>query len=422
MPEIKPFRGILYNNRKIRIADVVAPPYDVISPELQDELYERSPFNIVRIILAKEEDRYSRAAASFLRWKRKAVLINDSTPNIYVLSQSFTLPDGRQFTRRGFTVACRLEEFDRGLILPHEKTHSLPKEDRFRLFQATDTMFSQIFALYSDSGGVLERFLSPSAEPDIDVTFDHVQNTLWRLNDPLASGAIAEFMQSQKILIADGHHRYETALRYSNAKRLNNPGHTGKEPYNFVPMHLSNMEDRGILILPIHRLVHSLPTFDQATFLEELKKYFHVRTKTSAAELLLVLRAQTESCFGLVLSGRPSFVLLELKDKAMVRDRSKPNVYSDLDVVVLHSLILKTILRISEKAQEEKLYIDYVKDAEQAIRSVSNGKAQLAFLMNPTKIHQLGAVARVGMMMPQKSTYFYPKLLSGLVNYSFVEE
>lgn len=423
MPEIKPFRAIMYNPGRVKMPDVVAPPYDVISKDRQQQLYKLSPYNVVRLILAREEDPYASAASHFEQWKRERVLTQESEPGIYVLQQSFATADGTGIVRLGFIAACRLEEFGRGSIHPHEQTHPGPKEDRLRLLKATGAMFSQIFTLYPDPEHELDRHLDAQTRraPDVEVEFDGIRNRMWKIYDSGFFLALAAFLKSQRVLVADGHHRYETALVYSNARRLENPRHSGTEPYNFIPMYFTNINDPGLVILPTHRIVHGIPGFSEKRILDELKGSFEMRFEDSEADLIRSLAARTEGAFGLILPGDPGFVLLSYRNGKVPGAADVPSLLARLDVTILHSVIMRKILGISEADQERKLHLDYEQDAGRAVKIVRGGRAQAAFLLNPTRIEMLRAIAEAGFTMPQKSTYFYPKLLSGLVTYSFLE-
>ncbi|MBI4546703.1 MAG: DUF1015 domain-containing protein [Ignavibacteriae bacterium] len=423
MPDIKPFRGIFYNLSKIELAKVVAPPYDVIFPEQQAELYEQSPYNVVRLILGREENRYQSAAAYFQQWRSEKVLIADEVPALYILSQTFSLPDERTVERRGFIAACKLEEFGQGTIFPHEKTLSKPKDDRFKLFMATHAMFSQIFSLYSDPNGIVNRIVEPvmNETPFCDVEFEGVKSRLWKLIESGKILTLAEFLKRQKVLIADGHHRYETALLYRDAQRLTNPNHTGKEPYNFVPMFFTNMSDPGLVVFPTHRLIRSLPGFDAQKLLKDLKTFFDINNQLDATELLNQLHRHSMHAFGLVVTQAPHFFLLTLKHQPPIRSAAAPELVMQLDVYLLHKLILKDLLHILDEQQEKNFYLEFERDELQAIQRVMQGQAQAVFLMNPTRVEQVRRVAEAGFTLPQKSTYFHPKLLSGLVNYSFVK-
>ncbi len=420
MPEIKSFRGYVYNQSKMNLQDVVAPPYDVITPEQRARLYERSPYNIVRLILGREEDRYTSAAKHLEEWQRKAILVRDQKPTVYTLHQIFEGPEGRQMNRKGFIAVCRLEEFEKKIILPHEKTLAQPLEDRFKLIKATNANFSQVFTLYSDPEKRIDRILNGISKSELaaDVLFEDVQNKMWRLQDMTLIQEVQKCMSDKQVLIADGHHRYETALAYRDYMRSRNPRHTGKELYNYVMMFFTNIDDEGLVIYPTHRVIHLLKDFDPQDFLKRLDEYFIVHEFRDNQSLMVGLNSSSVSSFGLVMQNDSRHFLLTLKptiSPTEIIDNKIPHEVKELDVTILHVLILKNLLKISTEAEDLKLNIDYVKDAELATEAVRNGRAQLAFIVNPTKIERVRAVAKAGHRMPQKSTYFYPKLLSGLV-------
>jgi uncharacterized protein (DUF1015 family) len=420
MPEIAPFRGIIYDTSRVKIESVVAPPYDVISREQQTRLYDRSPHNVVRLILGREEDRYAAAAQMFAEWQREGVLVRDVEPALYVVHQTFEHQKGGSVTRKGFIALCRLEEFDKNVVLPHEKTHAKPREDRLKLLRAARANFSQIFTLYADPEKAVDQVLSGIARtpPVIDVEFEDVQNNMWRVTDSSAIGQVRAFMHDQQVLIADGHHRYETALAYRDECRAKNPNHTGHEPYNFVMMFFTNIDDDGLVIYPTHRLVHSLLSFDASRFLTDLEGFFIVHEVKNLDALQDGLDSTPSCAFGLVIGAAPMFYLLTLKPAASLTSHiaeALPPQVKKLDVTVLHNVIIGGILGITTEAQEEKSNLDYVKDARRAVESVQSGTSQMAFLVNPTRMKQVREVAKAGFTMPQKSTYFYPKLLSGLV-------
>ncbi|MBI4429886.1 MAG: DUF1015 domain-containing protein [Ignavibacteriales bacterium] len=420
MPEIRPFRGYTYNQEKVPIQEVVAPPYDVISEKQQSSLYHRNPYNVVRLILGKEQDRYASAAKHFLEWQDKGILVRDKKPSIYILHQTFEGRVGKEITRRGFVALCRLEEFEKRVVLPHEKTLAKPREDRYRLLQSTHTNFSQVFSLYSDPDKRIEGLQSEilRASPDIDLLFEDVQNKLWRLSDKRAIQEIQKVLADKQVLIADGHHRYETALEYRNFLQSKNQKHSGQELYNYVMMFLTNLEDEGLVVLPTHRIVHSLRSFDGAEFMQRVSENFVVRAFKEPHALLAAMDSSSTRSYGVLVKGDPQFYLLSLKPTLTAADvvsENLPAEVKDLDVTVLHSLILKEMLGISTQAQEQKVNLEYVKSVDECIESVWKGIGQLAFLMNPTQIQEVRKVAKAGFTMPQKSTYFYPKLLSGLV-------
>jgi uncharacterized protein (DUF1015 family) len=420
MPDIEPFRGYRYNPALVPLHDVIAPPYDVISPEQQAQLYDINPYNIVRLILGREDDRYSSAARYYQDWKRQRILLRDEQPSFYRLRQTFAADDGHEVTRKGFIVRCKLEEFDKQIVLPHEKTLAKPREDRFKLFKATEANFSQIFSLYSDPALEIDATMSgiDNTEPLIDVEFQEVRNKLWRLADTGAIQSIQQFLRGKQVLIADGHHRYETALAFRDYKKSQNTRHTGSEPYNYVMMFLTNIDDKGLVIFPTHRVVHSLRDFKIEAMLKKLERMFIIRKFREFEALSEGLKSSPTTSFGVAVQNDPMYYLITVKPSAsvtdIIADPIAPEV-KELDVSVLHTVILRDILGITLEAQEQKTNLEYVKDVRQALRQVEEKKAQLAFFLKPTRIDQVRTVAKAGLTMPQKSTYFYPKLLSGLV-------
>jgi uncharacterized protein (DUF1015 family) len=420
MPDIEPFRGYRYNPALVPLPEVIAPPYDVISPHQQALLYDANPHNIVRLILGREDDRYSSAARCYEEWKHKRLLLRDEQPAFYLLHQTFADDDGHQVTRRGFIVRCKLEGFDKQIVLPHEKTLAKPREDRLKLFKATEANFSQVFSLYSDPAMEIDATMKgiDNAEPIIDVEFEEVRNKLWRVEDGGAIQSIQRFLRRKQVLIADGHHRYETALAFRDFKKSQNSDHTGSEPYNYVMMFLTNIDEKGLVIFPTHRVVHSLLGFNSEAMLKKLERTFIVRKFREFETLSEGLKSSSTMSFGVVMSGDPAYSLISLKPSTSLADiiaEPIPPEVKELDVTVLHTLILRDILGISLQDQEQKANLDYVKDVRQALRQVEERDAQLAFFLKPTRIDQVRAVAKAGHTMPQKSTYFYPKLLSGLV-------
>lgn len=420
MPIILPFRGLRYNSENVPLEDVIAPPYDVISVEQQDRLYARHAKNVVRLILGREQDRYAAAADALQVWMKDGTLMRDKKPSIYMLHQTYDAGSGREVTRKGFIALCRVEDLDKGIVLPHEKTHAKPREDRFRLFSATNANFSQIFSLYWDPENRIDSSLNGSTQhtPVIDVIFEEVRNRLWRVDDEAIIGGVAGLMKDGQVLIADGHHRYETAIAYRDAKRKANPDHTGDELYNYVMMFFSNIEDDGLAILPTHRVIHSLRELSGDTFRERLAEHFVIREVASVKALQTGMETASSRSFGFAVSGDERLYLASLRPNLTaaqaVRD-DLPIEVKELDVTVLHSLVIRDLLGIGVEAQEQKTNIDYVKGLEDAIAMVRTGKAQIAFLMHATKLSEVRSVARAGHVMPQKSTFFFPKLVTGLV-------
>ncbi|MEE9542928.1 MAG: DUF1015 domain-containing protein [Thermodesulfobacteriota bacterium] len=445
---LHPFKGLHYNQRKIKdISKVLAPPYDVISPAYQDELYERDPVNVVRLILAKEgadsDARYKAAADDLHKWLDDGTLVREDKPAIYYYTQEYKV-GGETFLRKGFIATRELEEFGKGTIFPHEKTLSGPKADRLKLMKAMECNLSCIFSIYSDSdlapeerpAGILEsavKGVSPLIEAPDD---DGIISRLWVIDDETVIEKVSTAMEARPVFIADGHHRYETALNYKDFMRGdgNKPG-----PYDSIMMYFSSMDDEGMTVLPTHRAIHSLKGFDADRFLKSLEDYFFIDdfffdenmeplAKDRFIDKLYGVKFNdneapgdgetTSVSFGLYIKGRESYFILTLKDPAHLDalfGSELPHVYKVLDVTILHSLILERILSITQAAQEKKTNIKYIKDLDSAIGEVrEDDSMQMVFLMNPTKIEQVKAVAEAGLVMPQKSTYFFPKLLTGL--------
>ncbi len=423
MATLRPFRGLLYNPAAVNLAQVVAPPYDVISPELQMELYERDPHNVVRLILNRDADPYSSAAHAFRTWQSDGTLVKDDVPAFYYLRQSFPGPGGVTLTRSGCIGLCRLEEFSKQVVLPHEKTLAKPREDRLKLFQATESNFSQVFALYEDPEKALSSLVAVATEgsPFLDVTYDGIRNRLWKIHDPTVCGAISDFFDGRQILIADGHHRYETALAYRDVRRRQEPAASGEEPFNYVMMFLANSSDEGLVVLPTHRVLHSVPNFDASGLLESLRGSFTIESFPTPERMMRSLVDGGSGTLGMVLREHAAYHVLSLKPEIASSDfvqGEMPSVVKQLDVAVLHFGILRSLVGITTEAQEQKTNLDYMVDPQEAVGSVRKGYAQAAFLLNPTPVEQVYAVASAGHTMPQKSTFFFPKLLSGLVLHS----
>jgi uncharacterized protein (DUF1015 family) len=443
MAKIAPFRGLRYDLTRLPDpARVMAPPYDVISPALQDDLYHRSPFNVVRLILGKTRDadtdhdnRYTRAASDFQLWQQEGILVRDPEPSIYLYDQQYPLADGNVVLRKGFIALTRIEDFSSGVVKPHEKTLAGPKADRLLLTRACSANFSPIFSLYADPCCVLEALTQKNKEktPDIEVRDDDgVLHRLWQVSEAEVIRKAQGLLDSKPLFIADGHHRYETALNYRNQMREKHPDFTGKELFNYVLMYFANMEDQGMLIFPTHRLLHSLPDFDAEAFIGSLASHFEVDARpfdaSNAAARLEMQRTLAEKGKGAhtlaLFLGSNTFYFLSLRDEksmdAFFQARA-PKALRTLDVSILHRLVLESMLGLTAEAQEQQTNLRYVKNWDETIEAVRAGQAQMAFLMNATRMSEVRDVANAGEKMPQKSTYFYPKLLSGLVINKIVE-
>ncbi len=424
MPDIKPFRAVMYNRNSVRLEDVVAPPYDVISSAQRDALYDRSPYNVVRLILGKEPDPYASAAAFFREWKSTGILVREPEAAVLLLAQAFSDENGVKRERVGFIAASRLEELSRSTIFPHERTLAEPVEDRLRLFRSTGAMFSQVFAFYSDPGRETDACFDSVLQrpPDGEAVADGVHNRFWLIRDQGTILRLQTLMEHMHVYIADGHHRYETGLAYASQRRTHNPAHTGKEAYNFLPLYFTNLANPGLRILPTHRLVSGLPEFSPERFLRRAGELFTAKRFESLDGLRDALAAGDGTEIGAVLGGHDLFMLLRLNDHSAADQPGVPRVLSILGVSILEHLVLKRILGMTAEDIREKRHLEYLTDSRLLVRRVREGSAQAGFLVSPPGAEVVRSVAEAGLVMPQKSTYFYPKLLSGLCIYSFTED
>lgn len=425
---LKPFKGGHYNLDTIKdLSQVVTPPYDVIAPEMQQEFYQKSPYNFVRLDLAREpgDMRYEASRQTFIEWVKARVIVFDEKPTLYFHHHTFHLPDGRTVTRKGFFGVRRIEDFSEGGIKPHEKTLEGPKTDRLKLTRALKAQLSPVFSLYSDPQTQVEHLVAglKKRPPLVDFVMpDGDRHELWREEDPTVLKLIAEAVEGRPVFIADGHHRYETALNYRNERRALNPQGTGEEAYNYVLMYFSNLDDKGLVILPIHRAVCNLPQFDINNFTSRLAEHIRVTPVTSEdrGEWLKLLEAEGRDSHAFLMITRDTCrsFMLSIRRQAWLDSPvsgSLPRALAGLDVTVMHRLILEEILRISPEAQAKQENLIYWKDTNRAINETRNGACQATFLLNATRIEDMQKVAMAGEKMPQKSTYFYPKVPSGLV-------
>ena len=439
MANVYPFRAWRYNTAAVRLDDVVTQPYDKITPAMQQAYYQSSPYNLVRIILGlpelfdaeRGENVYSRAARDFLAWREKSVLIQEKTPCVFAYAQRFTVPGSEETReRRGFIALGKLHDYADQVVFRHEQTLSKPKSDRLNLLKATRAHFGQIFMLYSDPGGTVERILYDGAgAADAEVTDEYgVAHRLWRIGDPAAIRLLCAAMQNKKLIIADGHHRYETALAYAKerapAVAERRESHTSQLPCPACPeaaamMTFVNMDSEGLVILPTHRVVHGLDGFDAGAFAKAAEAYFTVEPLASAepGSWLHTLGKQAATAFVAVTGS--GAVLLRAKPDAMnVALQQLPERQRRLDLSQLHGIVLEKLLGLDAEKVREQTNLRYLRDASEAVDQVRRGEANVAFLTNPVTMEQLREVAFAGEVMPQKSTDFYPKLLSGLTIYA----
>lgn len=423
MPEIRPFCGIRYNPEKLNtFADVTTQPYDQISETMEKAYKQASPYNFVRLILTKESaghDRtqeYQDAKRFSETWLKDGIFIQDKAPAVYPYFQTFSM-DNKEYCRKGLVALLKLEELGKGSILPHERTLSKPKEDRLNLMRTTRKNFEYVFMLYTDPANEIDGLIAPQCQKIPLIHFKHkdnIKHQLWSITDSQLIGKISDKVRNSIMVIADGHHRYETSFSYCEEQKLQNSKHTGAEPYNYRLVALVNIEDPGLVILPTHRLIKNLKDFDLRRFIKDAEKYFDVQP-SDESKISHDLSAAKEKAFGLYSSQ--GVFLLKLKDAGIMGKTlaGKTREYQNLDVVILHTLLIEHTLKI--KPEEIENHVKYERGIDKAIEHVKKGEFQFCFLMNPTKPSQVRDVAQQRERMPQKSTDFYPKMLSGLVFY-----
>ena len=422
MVEVAPFRGILYNKDTVeKLDDVMSPPYDIISPEMQEQLYAKNKYNVVRLILGKilpgdndKDNRYIRARKFLEEWLERKILVESENPSIYPYKIEYEL-DGNKKTMNGFFVLLKLDH-DYRMVKAHERTLSKPKEDRLNLMRATKANLEPIELLYIDEKDEIRKLMDSCInEPEIDVVgYDGFRHRLWRIDDEKIVSRIKEKLSNEILFIADGHHRYQTAINY--AKEVN----AGEnDPANYIMVVLANMFDEGLSILPTHRLIKKDINLDN--IIEKAREYFDIETynlsadniKEKAKDILDSIKTDSEHKF--FIYHKKGCYILTLKDTSIMDrlapDRSK--VWRNLDVSILHKTFLEKIMGINETNLED--HVKYTRDTIEALNVVDEEKFVMSIIMNPTKIEEIKAVAEAGEHMPQKSTYFLPKLLSGLV-------
>jgi uncharacterized protein (DUF1015 family) len=415
---IEPFRPLMYNRDLAgEPALVVAPPYDLIGPERQQQLYQRSPYNIVRLELGREADRYGAAEKTLADWMARGVIERAAAPAIFQYTQTFDV-EGRLMHRTGFIARVRLEEFERGRILPHERTFPAAKEDRLRLLTALQVNTSSIFGLYSGAHPELNRLRErvASRQPMIDLVDDlGIHNELRRIESADEIAVIQRELESPRILIADGHHRYETALNYRRARRHENPS-GAPQPYDYTMMTLVACDDPGLMILPTHRVVKSLPHSAIATFTERAREVFDVEEITHRDRFRARLEDSGTGAIGVSLKNNSTYLILRLHDHSAMKAAmpKAPDEVRRLDVSVLHALVFDRIFGLRADEIRRGGNIEYTIEIGGALSAVAQGRADGAFLMNPPSIQDVERVSDAGATMPEKSTYFHPKLLTGL--------
>lgn len=421
MAEIKGYKGLRFNCEKAgKIEELVCPPYDIISDQQREEYIKTNPHNIIRLELPKGDDKYNKAAEILKDWLEKGILVKEDKPAIYIYEEEFTAY-GKRKAIKGIICRVKLEEFSKGIILPHEFTLSKAKEDRLSLMKATNCNFSQIYSLYMDGGkNTLGKIDSLSkSEPDIQLQDnDNVTHRMWIIKDEKAIADICSDFTDRKLYIADGHHRYETALNYRNYLREQGLAKEG-DACDYQMMMLVDMEHPGLVVFPTHRLVRNLDSFNAERVIDGCKEYFDVTEHSDINTIestLMELYNQGKKAYAFYCGGS-SYKLLVLKDTNIIK-KLLPNASTatqQLDVTILHTLILEKIFGIDAENMAKQINLTYTKIFDEAISSVQQGNSQCAFILNPTRVSEIREVASNGEKMPQKSTYFYPKMITGLV-------
>ena len=431
MVEIHPFRGVRYNKSKVSdLSALICPPYDIITPQMEPEIYSRSQYNFIRIEHGRQlpqdsaaDNKYIRAATTLEQWLKQGVLITDETAAIY-LHDHYFIYQGREFRRRGITVRVRLEEWHKMIVRPHEGTLAGPKSDRVDLLWALKANTSPILAMFEDREGQVSSLLATqeSEEPVISLgSYNGERHNVWAITEPQVVSKICSLFNEKPLYIADGHHRYESALTYQHEQRACSSSVSGDEAFNFVMMTLVDFTDPGLIILPPHRLLRGLSASNLGSLLTNLKSFFDI------VELSLDMPGVEQQVDDLLADdGQIRLALFGLKEKQLLvltlRDFSAASklmpyfhseLYKRLDVSVLDHIILEELLGLASSAEEVGIAYNY--DRKDVISKVKDGQYQLAFILSPVRTEVIRAIADAGDRMPRKATYFYPKLPSGLV-------
>lgn len=420
MAHIKPFSALRYTEKAGNIKELACPPYDIISPAEREDLIKRNPCNMVRLELPTGENPYEGAKNILDQWMRDEILKKDMDEGLYIYEEEFKTQVDKGDTKKlkGFICRVRIEDFASGVVLPHEETLSKAKEDRLNLMKATNCNFSQIYSLYMDEDKTTGRRLdnlTAATAPRYEFDDGLVIHRLWVVNDKLSIQAICEDFADRKLYIADGHHRYETAINYRNYCRENNIYAPGSD---YVMMMLVEMSHPGLVVFPTHRLIRGVPAFDGEKLVASCGEYFEtnkINGLQCMESVLEELYSDGKKAFGFY-DGGDSWTLLVLKDievmDGIMPDKSPAS--RGLDVSVLHNLVLERLLGIDKENMANQKNLTYTRSIDEAVESVKSGESQCAFILNPTRVEEIGAVASAGEKMPQKSTYFYPKIITGL--------
>jgi len=432
MAKIIPFKALQYSTSRVPIQDVVTQPYDKISKEMQQRYYDLHPNNLVRILLGKSEPHdnsedsvYTRAAKHLAHWRKDGVIEESERPSLFAYFQKFKTPGTDEvLVRKGFVCLLRLEDYAKQIVFPHERTMKGPKKDRLELLRHTRTHFGQVLLMYSDKDEQIDLLLEEIATipAEMVVLDEHeVEHSVWRISDANQIKVIQSAMADRKVLIADGHHRYETALAFRDEMRKSE-SESGCESHEWLMTTMVNMESKGVAILPTHRVLSGLPAYEFSSLIDLASEYFEMLevSDLESIESGLTSHGKERPTIGLCSEGVEHCLLLKLRSDvelpALLPTMSEQQV--QLDVVILHQLILDKCLGVSERDAVDGKYLSYERGLDKAVRRVRSQDAQLAFLLNPTRMDQVREIAFRGEVLPQKSTDFFPKVLSGFTMYS----
>lgn len=435
MANVKPFRGLRYNTKLVgSLENVTTPPYDIISPAEQDMYCSKHENSIIHLELGKtydtdteENNRYTRAKDALSDWMENNILTFEDAPAYYLYEEIFSLPDGSVKSLKGLISAVELVPFSEKIVLPHEETLSKAKADRFQLMDATHANFSPIYFLYMDEKKTINQIIaevSSGAPTESFQTADGITHNMWVITDEDTCAAIHEAFEGKQLFIADGHHRYETALNFRNKLREENPAMAKEDGGNYIMAFAVEMDDPGLVVLPTHRMLQNVENFSVDSVLTQLAQNFTAQKYTSdnvAKDAETLLAAHTDVPSFVFYTGKGEFYLLQLKNEGAMAEKlpHKSDAYRGLDVSVLHTLILDSIFGIDTDNMANQKNLVYTKFSEEAIDAVDQGVMQCSFLLNATKVRQIKDVSLLNEKMPQKSTYFYPKLITGLVVHKF---
>lgn len=414
MAQIKPFRPLRYTSKAGSIQNNVCPPYDIISPEQREALIGKSEYNLIRLELPVGEDKYNEAGKLLKKWISEGILARDDEDGIFVYEEEFDVSN-KHYIFNGIVCLCKTYDFSEKVVLPHEETLSKAKQDRFDLMCATYCNFSSVYSLYLDEAGSVKAITNKkrAEAPIVEFTDnDGVTHRLWKIADKNDLNELVNIFADKQLFIADGHHRFETGGRFNRYCLENGISDADS---GFIMMTLVDMDNDGLVIFPTHRLIYDMPV-DTDELCEKASKWFDITTHNDINDVEKVLSSHTDRHAYALYTGGGAYRLLVSRDTAgMVEAPERSDAYRSLDVTVLHTLLLEQILGIDKENMAQQKNLHYTRSIAEAISDVDNGKASAAFILNPTKIHEIKEVALAGDKMPQKSTYFYPKLITGLV-------